>query len=440
MMKLRLPSALSRKVTMGFILIIAGVVVRPIMLLAVLYCFGIVLLEQKRIDVICMLFAWLSISPIFKLGPGTTSLFTYLELLVIGKLLWMDKTIHKVFLASWFAYLTYITVGMGTEYTVYIKTAILPLLLYLFTKHMCYDYIKKVSFQYIAGIIVSSLLGLYKEVIPNLKYFVADYKTVNVSYSYATGFTSEIRFSALWDDPNYFSVHLIIAISICVIFYLRNEIKAYLFYGIYGTMVLFGAMTGSKSFLLMFIILTILLMIGLLRNRQYKQLFILTTLVFGALLLMMLGYIDIFSRVFVRLDRIENGSSDLTTGRVDLWTYYFQEFWNDPFKMFVGNGLKGGFSYRPPHNTYIDFIDILGIFGTAVTIMTIMASYFSVPGNGKGSRVILLVVTVMYFFLSMFYAIDFVFEVALAFSFCKIGPVAKVYCEGRTDEKNSDSL
>ena len=440
MMKLRLPSALSIKVAMGFILTIMGVVIRPIMVVAVLYCFGIVLMDPKRINAVCMLFAWLSVSPIFKFGPGTTSLFTYLELLAIGKLLWVDKTIHKVFLASWFAYLTYITVGMGTEYTEYIKTAMLPLLLYLLTKHMCYDYIKKVSFQYITGIIVGSLLGLCKEVIPNLKYFVAEYKTVNVSYSHATGFTSEIRFSALWADPNYFSVHLVIAISICVILYLRNEIKSYLFYGIYGNMVLFGAMTGSKSFFLMLIVLTFFLMVGLLRNRQYKQLFILITLVCGALLLMMLGYIDIFSRVFVRLDRINNGSSDWTTGRMDLWTYYFQEFWNDPFKMFVGNGLEGGFSYRPPHNTYIDFIDILGIGGTAITIMTITASYFSVPQNGKGSRVILLVIAVMYFFLSMFYAIDLVFEVALAFSFCRIGPAAKVYCEERADEKSSHSL
>lgn len=436
MIRFRKPTGLGIKVSFGYLVILMGVMASPMRYVSALYCFGALLLARDRADIICMLFAWISVSPIFKFTPGATSTFTYLELLAIGKLFWMDRKINKRFLFCWLVYLSYLVVGMGGEYATFIKTVMMPMLLYLLTKEPNYDQLKQTSLYYIVGTLVGSVLGLCKAFIPNLSSFLSDYKIVNVSYSTVTGFSAEIRFSALWEDPNYYSIHLIAAIAICIILYLRKELPVYLFYGTYGVMTLFGAMTGSKSFLLMLVLVTIILMIGLFKDCQYRQLLFLLALVVGFLVLVMLGRVDLFSRVLARLENVNNSTTGLTTGRADLWVYYLNLFWENPLKLLVGNGLQRGFSYRPPHNTYIDFIDLLGLLGATLSAVVIIMPYFIMPKSGKGSGKVLFVILIMYFFLSMFYAIDFVFELAIAFSFCRIGPVAEGLRKEDVDEES----
>ena len=136
--------------------------------------------------------------------------------------------------------------------------------------------------------------------------------------------------------------------------------------------------------------------------------------------------IDIFSTVLTRFRNINTGfsSSGITTGRIELLQYYLQLFLENPVKFIIGNGIGIGYSYRPPHNTIIDFLDIMGLIGTFLFSALLIKIYKLTPTEGKGTAFILLV-PLMYFFLSMFYSIDFCFELALIYCFSRQGIITE---------------
>lgn len=411
------------KVILGFALVLAGVIARPIMYVAAVYGAGLILLCRDEDSILSALFAWLSISSVFKFSPNATSIFTYLEIISIVKLFLMNREIEKRLFGVLSLYIIYTLIGSGFDATTYIKTIMLPIIVYLTVRNMDYARLSKISGYYILGVFAGSLMGVCRAWIPNINSFIA-YKSVNLSYSAGTGYESAIRFSGLWGDPNYYSIHLLLVMSICILLYIRKQIGIISFSGIYGGVIVFGAMTGSKSFIIMVAIVTFFFVLSLIHNRQFSRMIFILSLVIVVLLLMYTGKIDIFSTVLTRFANVSTGfaRSGLTTGRLELVQYYLHLFIEDPIKLLVGNGIGVGHSYRPPHNTLIDFLDIVGVLGTALFSAVIVRIYKQTPSDGEGSAFILLIVP-MFFFLSMFYSIDFCFELALILCFLRMGSV-----------------
>lgn len=426
------------KIAVGYLLIIAGVVFRPAMYLATLYTIFAVLLEKESIIIICYLFAWLNVSTIFKFSVDGISVFTLLELLAISKILLKKRSIELRFFILWVLYVAYLMIGMGDAYTDLIKTAMMPLMLYSIVYQMNYSKLRTAATCYTLGVLVSSVLGLLRNAIPNLKEFIF-YKSVNLSYSAGSGFETSLRFSGLLADPNYYSIHLILVMSISVIMYLRKELKPILFISIYVAILLFGAMTGSKSFLLMAAIVTMIFVFSLIKERQFSRFLVISILILVLLIMMYAGRIDVFSVVVQRIMNVNTGFSQtgMTTGRIDLWEIYGNMFSDNYIKFLVGNGIGVGHSYyRPPHNTIIDFLDIIGVLGTIIITAIVIRTYQITPREGRGSKIILLVAP-MFLFLSMFYSFDFCFGIAMIFCFAKQG---KLYYRGlNEDEEKKDN-
>lgn len=314
-----------------------------------------------------LLFLLIPFANIFKFSPGSTSLFTYLQLLMVVKILLTAKRINVKFILIWCIFFVYVTIGSQGNFTVLIKQAVIPLIIYCFVC-FCNINLKTLSYFFLVGTLVSSVVAWNMKYIPNLSNYVVYDKV------YGTNLVDTYRFSGLYSDPNYYSLILILTM-ICLLLlfvYKKMNYEAFLFVGIFT---FFGAQTGSKSFLLMFAVTFGLYVLLLFINKRYLlgSFFTLAFIVMGVLILS--GAIDMFATTIARL---ESGSStsDLTTGRTDTWRvymdYFDQNFTSLLFGSGVGSGLVGKYA---AHNTYIDFLYYYGIFGTILFVITCVSAF-----------------------------------------------------------------
>lgn len=411
--------SLMLKVILGFALVVAGVAFRPIMYLAALFFVAVILIEKNPRYIASMMFAWLSISPIFKFSVGGTSFFTYLELLVIIKLLIINRKLEVKFFAALALYSAYMMIGMGNEYTDLIKAICVPMLIYFFFKDMSYLSLKSCTFYYIVGIVISSVIGLAKAFIPNMTAFV-NYKNVRMGQS-ASSIIFADRFSGLWTDPNYFSIHLIIAIAVISVLFSRKEIRSTTFYAVYALMVAFGALTGSKSFILMLVVVTVLSVIVLLKEGQYAHSVLFGIVIAIGVFLLMSGYIDVFSRAIYRIQNVSTLGFD--TGRSDIWKGYFDMYFDSLPLMLFGSGLGKSFLLRVPHNTYLDIFVLFGIVGGILCIATFHYAIKPRTISMKPQSIVpLITLAAMYFALSMYYSVELPFQMIIVFGYCYLSP------------------
>lgn len=419
------------KVLFAMVLIVGGVVFRPLMYAASIFVVLIVFFSQTEEEIFSIAFALLSLSPIFKFSPNSSSVFTYLEIVIIFKLIIRNRKIETKFLVGVVLFIIYVLAGSNFDISTTVKTIMMPIIMYLICRDMNYEKLTIVSGYYIGGVIIGSVLGICRAWIPNLNSFIS-YKSVHLSLVNGKGFESALRFSGLWGDPNYYSIHLLLVMTICIILYFRKQIAHSFFIVLYGLSVVFGSMTGSKSYFLMAAILTVIFLFSLIYFRQTSMFIGILILLSVVLLLLITGKIDLFSTVLTRLNNVNSGfsKSGLTTGRIELLQYYMNLFAEKPLKFLIGNGVAVGHSYRHPHNTLIDYLDVLGLLGTILSGYVFVIVYKDTPKIGKGNILIALVIP-MFFFLSMFYSIDFCFEVALIICFFKQGII-----EHNDDNKN----
>ena len=408
------------KVVIGILLIVAGVSIRPIIYLATVYACIVILLERETESIICIMFAWLNVSTIFKFSIDGTSVFTLLELVVIAKLFLRKKKIDRNFLVIWIVYVFYLVPGVGSAYTDLVKAICMPPVIYLIASSINCESLRSVSIFYIIGVFANSIIGLLRTSIPNMTEY-ATFKLQGYGYD-ATGAIIKIeRFCGLWGDPNYYSVHLIFVIAIVSVLFSRKDINGLIFYGVYIAMTLFGAMTGSKSFLLMLIIVTFLTIILLLKEKRYSHSFFFVFVISIGVILLLSGYIDVFSKILFRMENLSD--SGLSTGRTEIWEEYYVLYNGNLQLTMFGSGLGRGFLLRVPHNTFLDVIILFGIVGAVIVFATLFVSVKQQKKLGKTKNCVpLLTLGGLYFFLSMFYSVDMPFQIALAASFLYVSP------------------
>ncbi|MDO4991079.1 MAG: hypothetical protein Q4E45_11290 [Eubacteriales bacterium] len=422
--KIKKSVAVLIRTIIGFSLVVAGIVFSPIMYLAALYTVVVILLEKSSLAIFCYLSAWLHVSAIFKLAVGSVTLFTLLEFVTICKLMLTRRPFKKWFLLAWMTYTVYLFIGMGSEYPEMIKAMCVPLLIYLFMRLLNYSGLKIVSLYYFIGLMVSSVIGLLRNQIPNMSAFV-NFKQQGLGVQNFS-LVKVDRFSGLWGDPNYYSTHLIIIISIICVLFSRREISAWVFYAVYSVMAALGAMTGSKSFILMLLVIVLFTILLLLRQKLYSHAIVFICAVLIALALMLTGIINPFEMVMYRFQNQEH--SGFTTGRIAIWRDYLDLLGSNSKMLLFGNGLGNSFPNRAPHNTLLDFIVLFGLFGGLICITTIVLASSRGGIRQKGGSVIPLVsMLILYMFLSMFYSGALPFQIILCAGYYFIPQSATEY-------------
>lgn len=365
--------------------------------------------------VISLMFFIMPMAGIFKLAPEQTSLFTYMELLLIVVHTYQKrfKLTYGELIALFFGAYIVITASLYPPFhiTRTIKMVMNLLLVGYIAELKSEQEHKRLFMYYIAGMIVSSLLRFADSAFFTIEEYVA------AQTEHFGGMTTT-RFAGLYTDPNYYSINVIIAMCLLIVLYRRREVSFPTSIGLMAPLVFFVGLTGSKSSFLMLTLPIILLIYVCIKNRNYIALIWCFIGIFFIIFFVIQGKIQIFDYVLNRLINTTSGFDVFTTGRTAIWSQYSQFLGENPVRMIFGTGASIDILENvAAHNTYIDFIFMLGIMGTGLYIV---ALYYNIRKSHRHMRrdlingSILLTIGVMYAFLSELLYFDFPFHVALA--------------------------
>lgn len=351
-----------------------------------------------------MLFVLLPFAQIYKVSAlGGTSFFTYLEVLVVVVYIFKMQRFQKKFLTLFVVWVLYVFLGCELNILMWVKQLMIPFLIYIFF-HNDHPSFKEVIISLVIGLILSSVLALFKEQIPNLADMIRSTRVWE-----AEGIV--YRFSGTYPDPNYYTLVIILcAASMLIMFSCRR--MGWEAIVLLAVLIYFGAQTASKSFLLMLGAVGVLFVMSMFVNKRNTEGVLLAIVLCIAAVFVLSGEIEIFSNVLLRL---EASADNMTTGRMENWGRYFSYFNRDWLNWILGSGINAGYLYGiAAHNTYIDLIYYYGVCGTGIFLVTcINAAGETKNRPALGNYIPLLCLMAMNMFLSSVDFFDFAFNLIL---------------------------
>lgn len=369
--------------------------------------------------IFCDLFFLLSLASIYKYSPGTTSFFTLIEIYAIVLIAFREKKFDLKFLISLSIFICYILliclINLTFDFANFIKQIMNIIILYFFVRTVDKAVYKSIILFYVFGVVAASIIGLFSKYIPNFYEYI----------QYVNGMVDGVdhtRFTGLSGDPNYYSVNLILSFSGIILLNYRNELK-FSFWLLFACLTIFGLLTLSKSFILMYFFVCIMLIYTCVKKRKFFVLIIFCIAFIIILTLGILGVIPIVNSIVERLTSFDDFNS-LTTGRFNLWKMYLNYFDVNINTFILGNGiLVRWLNDKAAHNTYIDYLYYLGLVGTILNLICWKVCFLACEEKRKLKLLNLCGITIiiiMYFFLSMFFAYDLIFHVMIAWIYFKM--------------------
>lgn len=179
--------------------------------------------------------------------------------------------------------------------------------------------------------------------------------------------TSITRFSGLIRDPNYYMTMLIAGMAALCKLKEAGRIKTFWFWGQILAMSVFGILTYSKTFFLMYILLGGVYIIWqfwsrkLIKGMAYAML----GMVAGAYFL--LSENSPFAVVLTRLTS-SSSLSAITTGRSDLYVRYWNVITENVANFLFGLGLKAPLLGKGAHMLYLEMVYYVGIVGLVLIL------------------------------------------------------------------------
>ena len=215
--------------------------------------------------IFCDLFFLLSLASIYKYSPGTTSFFTLIEIYAIVLIAFRKKKFDLKFLISLSIFICYILLiclfNLTFDFANFIKQIMNIIILYFFVRTVDKAVYKSIILYYVFGVVAASIIGLFSKYIPNFYEYIrfVDWMVDGVDYT---------RFTGLSGDPNYYSINLILSFSGIILLNYRNELK-FSFWLLFVCLTVFGLLTLSKSFILMYFFVCIMLIYACVKKRKF---------------------------------------------------------------------------------------------------------------------------------------------------------------------------
>lgn len=346
---------------------------------------------------------------IFKAAPGETSFFTLLELWALALTFFRVPKLDRRVLAA-LSVLVLVLAPVSCRSVSMWKVLINLLLLYAFVRGYRAEDAMLYGGSFVAGLLVSSVIGLWKEKIPR---FLSMYSDLN--YEIIDGVRT-LRFSGIFNDPNYFSVALILGMLLCVRGLTLPE-RRHRGLCVLALLALasLGMATYSKSFVLILPLVLFVLVFSGARRRTRALL-----LAAACVLVYVLDPGGVVSRMLARFSQ-----QSFDTGRLAIWQSYWQGS-TDAFLPFLfGHGLDAQLA-RPSHSLALEALYAIGLVGTvcwcaAITVI-LYAGASSVRGRWWGAGY--LAVVIMYGFLTGLTGYELPFELMAAYVFSHTGKEA----------------
>lgn len=357
-------------------------------------------------EVLLNLFFLMPFASIFKLYPNSTSLFTILVLYYIVLFFIKENKISLSYIILPLILFFYILVFGKIDLLKSIKIISSIILVFTATIIFTYKDIRSVILTFSIGLILSSLLSIFKDYIPNMDLYLTEPGLIQ----------SVTRFKGLFSDSNYYSINLILVLLSLSILYLENKVSHFFYWISFSILSLFGIATLSRSFILTYLII---LLISYLSSLKYKNKFICYTF-FVIVISIYFGLnSSLFDQYFnVIINRFDsNDIYYLTSGRVDIWNVYLDNILNSGNKkLLFGNGVGADMlNSIGAHNLYIEIIYYFGLIGGMLYILNIIIVFTRKSSFRKSinNYIGIVILFAMYFFLGVIFSYDFPFQLII---------------------------
>ncbi len=278
------------------------------------------------------------------------------------------KKIGRPLFYSMILFFIYVLLPIG-EYnsSKFVKLLIIAILMLVFILFIHYK--EEMNLKFNLNILA---LALIISCVLYLTYFISPY--INQRNIWIVG-DKFIRFSALLINPNTLAMLCEICLSLLTVFLLQNkftwtDIIAYIIFAV------LGISTFSKTFLILFSILALVLFIYLLKVFKLKTLWIIAIICFLIIFAFVFkgDYIMAYLNRFISIDSdylsFEDLMNAITTGRYDLWTGVLDYIFMNPDVLVFGRGLGAPLVAKlSAHNFYITLLYEVGIVGFSLFII-----------------------------------------------------------------------
>lgn len=291
------------------------------------------------------------------LTTGRVSLFAWLSIVAAIWYIVRDGLVVGAPLILLITIFDYMLVRMGTAISDLVLCFSQLLMLYVLLSRQRRESIVPCALAFCGSVLVSSGYALA---------FRGSYQLRSLLGSEVAAYwgSSLTRFQGLFRDPNYYMTMLAIAIVLLAVLWVNRYVTARALIAGVGPLVVFGALTYSKTFLVVLALLAVLF-IGMLAHEGHYG------LALGCALLVVVGLVALSQTVFsVTLYRITSADNlyDLTTGRSELLLEYLREIAGSAEVLLFGKGLSAEILARGAHNLFLEFAYFLGLTGLVLMV------------------------------------------------------------------------
>lgn len=306
-------------------------------------------------------------APIFKLSIGSVSFFTLLPPLAAMKLLWMDhfclRKSYGVTFILFSIYAVLISVSTDLVDTISMLLSLLMAALFLQVGNTHYSFKKVVEYNCL-GIVLTSIIAMCTPVFPRLAPLMNDARIKMGAGNYY------YRFAGLMVNPNYYTMMVSVALAALCILIIQRRMSV-LDYGLFAALSVFGLMSVSKSFIVTYAAMLLLLAVFFLKEKpQYVVYGLVGCSILGFIIYKFLGEAVITTILFRFSGTTNVDLASVTTGRSVFWLEYLN-FWLENIDKFLfGSGLGAANLYgHASHNFYLEIVYYLGIVGGSLYVL-----------------------------------------------------------------------
>lgn len=314
---------------------------------------------------IIFLFFLLPFATILKQDVDGMSFYTVLFFFVVLKMIMKHRTIDVRLVVAILLFFLYGLFFSGeAQLTTIITMLVGVLMLYCIKQEDINADISSTVIAYSIGICLASVLALFKQSFPIINEFVTDSMIKLGAEEYAE------RFAGLHGNPNYFTLDVTVALSALIVlsYYNNKKPKTYILCLI--ALSVFGLMSVSKSFLLVWIFLILCWFVLSIKQGAGKLFKFISVVIIGAMIIYLFTYDYVNTYLFRFVEEGTGTFDDLTTGRTVIWDKYIKAIFNDIKILLLGNGLNTILTTidKGTHSTYLSSLFGLGIIGTAILV------------------------------------------------------------------------
>ena len=355
----------------------------------------------------CLMLLLLPFAQIFKPTAEGTSYFTILQFLLFFKCFVKHPffSSNYIFFVLCFPLYVFVCSLVGDNFDLFkiIKLFVGLSIVYFFVKFYIESELEFYTTCFCAGLSLSILIGMFKEVIPGLLVYYSD-----LNMQYIQGI-QVLRFSATFRDPNYFSIAVIccLGLILCTVYSKGFKIRLLVFSVL---LIAAGVQTYSKSFVLMLLFLIAVSLRLLMGKNDLRKLFTVICVMCAVFLCAAHFLRDSIQMIIRRFD-VASNLETLTSGRNSIWDVYLSHIADNPRVFVLGEGIDAPYILGAAHNMYIEIFYYVGLLGFIFYVFSLFGIFNArkIHRHKLINYYMLLIVAIMYLFLNGFTAFELPF-------------------------------